>query len=217
MLLSKDEPHTRVVAFDLAGRVRPPADVRWPSDSGGLNVTARRPRRRGYSHLRTALDRQIGVGLAILVLAARGESPASHRDRRCARLARRDEGAYRQYSTPGGNGSTLAASGCSADRMQRDFHHGLLGSVAARPCQVRVRTGRTGRARLLARIGLRARARITTRFRPPFHPAMVGAGLCLAGVEYRLYAPSSRLAMTERGMSTTPEKGRVFLLGPLGC
>ena len=61
---------------------------------------------------------------------------------------------------------------------------------------------------------LRACAGITTHFRPPIHPAKVGAGPCRAGVEYRLYAPSSRLAMAERGMSTTPEKRHVFLRGP---
>ena len=61
---------------------------------------------------------------------------------------------------------------------------------------------------------LRARERIPTHFRPPIHPARVGAGPCLAGVEYHLYAPSSRLAMAERGMNTTPEKGPLFLRGP---
>ena len=45
--------------------------------------------------------------------------------------ARRDEGAYRQYSIPVRSGPTLAASGCSAARMQRDFHHGLLGPYGA--------------------------------------------------------------------------------------
>ena len=42
-------------------------------------------------------------------------------------LARRDEGAYREYSTPVRSGPTQAASGCSARRMQLDFHDGLLG------------------------------------------------------------------------------------------
>ena len=56
-------------------------------------------------------------------LAARGESPALHRDGRCARLARRDEGAYRQYLTE----KQRSQAGCSARRMQWDFHHGLLG------------------------------------------------------------------------------------------
>ncbi len=56
------------------------------------------------------------------VLAARGESPASHRDWRCARLTRHDEGKYRQYVTE----EQRRQPGCSAGRMQRDFHHGLL-------------------------------------------------------------------------------------------
>ena len=38
--------------------------------------------------------------------------------------ARRDEGAYRQYVTE----EQRSQAGCSAGRMQRDFHHGLLGS-----------------------------------------------------------------------------------------
>ena len=59
-------------------------------------------------------------------------------------------------------------------------------------------------------IHLRARARITTHFRPPIHPAWRHC----SSVEHRLYAPFSRLAMAERGMSTTPEKGHVFLRGP---
>ena len=62
---------------------------------------------------------------------------------------------------------------------------------------------------------LRASARTTTHFRPPIHPAKVGAGPCRTGVEYRLYAPSSRLAMAERGIRTTAEKGYLFLRGPL--
>ena len=35
-----------------------------------------------------------------------------------------------------------------------------------------------------------------------------------SSVDYRLYASSSRLAMAERGMNTTPEKGHLFLRGP---
>ena len=65
-----------------------------------------------------------------LSLAARGESPASHRGSsrstpRTAR-ARRDEGAHRQYSTPLSETPSAVLGGCSASRMQRDFHHGLL-------------------------------------------------------------------------------------------
>ena len=55
-------------------------------------------------------------------LAARGESPASHRGRRCARLARRDEREYREYL----NEEQRSQTGCSAGRMQLEFHHGLL-------------------------------------------------------------------------------------------
>ena len=61
-------------------------------------------------------------------LAVRGESPASHPEvpRRTqngdARLARRDEGDYRQYLTE----KQRRQVGCSAIRMQRDFHHGPL-------------------------------------------------------------------------------------------
>ncbi len=60
--------------------------------------------------------------IRIAELAVRGESPARHRDRWCARLARRDEGKYRQYVTE----EQRSQAGCSAGRMQLDFHHGLL-------------------------------------------------------------------------------------------
>ena len=63
------------------------------------------------------------------LLAVRGESAAWHRDRRCARLARRDEGKYRQYLTE----KQRRQAGCSAGRMQRDFHHGLLGRPPLHP------------------------------------------------------------------------------------
>ena len=56
------------------------------------------------------------------VRAARGESPASHRGRRCARMARRDEREYREYL----NEEQRSQPGCSAGRMQLEFHHGLL-------------------------------------------------------------------------------------------
>src|SRR6266567_3338684 len=59
-------------------------------------------------------------------LTARGESPASHRGRRCARMARRDEREYREYL----NEEQRSQPGCSAGRMQLDFHHGLLRSPA---------------------------------------------------------------------------------------
>ena len=56
-------------------------------------------------------------------LAARGESPPSHRDRRGARLTRREEGEYREYSTD----EQRSQPGCRVGRMQGDFCHGLLG------------------------------------------------------------------------------------------
>src|SRR6266404_4332560 len=55
-------------------------------------------------------------------LAARGESPASHRGRRCARMARRDEREYREYLVE----EQRSQPGCSAGRMQLEFRHGLL-------------------------------------------------------------------------------------------
>src|SRR5688572_5056454 len=55
-------------------------------------------------------------------LAARGESPALHRDRRSARLTRRDDREYPVYLRE----EQRRQAGCSAGRMQRDFHHGLL-------------------------------------------------------------------------------------------
>src|ERR1700676_808334 len=70
------------------------------------------------------------------LLTARGESPASHRGQRtgvpnaaaalgwwCARLARRDDREYREYLRE----EQRSQAGCSAGRMQPDFHHGLLG------------------------------------------------------------------------------------------
>src|SRR6266496_1397648 len=68
-------------------------------------------------------------------LAARGESPASHRGRRCARMARREERAYREYVSDEQRSQTRGPQrgsrvgveeGCSAGRMQLEFHHGLL-------------------------------------------------------------------------------------------
>ena len=58
-------------------------------------------------------------------LAARGESPPSHRDRRGARLTRREEGEYREYSTD----EQRSQPGCRVGRMQGDFCHGLLARV----------------------------------------------------------------------------------------
>ena len=58
-------------------------------------------------------------------LAARGASPSSHRERRCARLARRDDRAYREYVRK----EQRRQTGCSAARMQMELHRGLLGQI----------------------------------------------------------------------------------------
>ena len=55
-------------------------------------------------------------------LAARGESPASHRDERGAARTRRDDREYRLYLTE----EQRRPRGWIARRMQTDFHHGLL-------------------------------------------------------------------------------------------
>ena len=68
----------------------------------------------------------IAIERSLAQLAARGESRASHRGRRGARPARREEGEYREYSTPLKQSPAPARAGCLDGRMQRDFHHGLL-------------------------------------------------------------------------------------------
>ena len=75
-----------------------------------------------------ALARRPAAGAPAEGLGARGESAASHRDGRGARPARRDEGEYREYATEEQRGP----AGCIVRRMQRDFHHGLLGRETAR-------------------------------------------------------------------------------------
>src|SRR4029077_17540360 len=55
-------------------------------------------------------------------LAARGESPSSHRGGRCARIARRETREYRECLS----GEQRREAGCSVRRMQTDFYHGLL-------------------------------------------------------------------------------------------
>ena len=59
-------------------------------------------------------------------LAARGESPASHRDRRGAPMTRRDDREYREYLRE----EQRSQRGWIAGRMQSDFHHGLPGVCA---------------------------------------------------------------------------------------
>ena len=58
-------------------------------------------------------------------LAARGETPASHRDGRGASPARRDDREYREYLRE----EQRSRRGCIARRMQPAFHHGLLAAV----------------------------------------------------------------------------------------
>src|SRR3954469_24571672 len=60
--------------------------------------------------------------LTSLLMEARGASPASHRDERCARRTRRAEREYRLYLTEAQRGPP----GCSARRVQRELHHRLL-------------------------------------------------------------------------------------------
>ena len=59
--------------------------------------------------------------------AVRGESRASHRGGRGARLARRDDRTYREYLRE----EQRRQTGGIARRMQRDFHHGLLALLTA--------------------------------------------------------------------------------------
>ena len=77
--------------------------------------------------------------------AARGETPASHRDGRGARLTRRDEGAYWPYSTPLRNGpapslgrdaSPVECSGAFCHGLRGQPQAGLAGPVPASgsPC-----------------------------------------------------------------------------------
>ena len=61
-------------------------------------------------------------------LAARGESPASHRDERGASRTRRDDREYGLYLKE----EQRRPRGCVARRMQTDFHHGLLGQARQR-------------------------------------------------------------------------------------
>ena len=111
----------RVPPRGRAGRPHPPPVGALGEPSG----------RRTFVVLFVVLVDFAGAGRRFLVpsheplrkpLAVRGESPASHREWRCARLARRDEGEYRQYSTE----KQRRQVGCSAIRMQRNCHHGLL-------------------------------------------------------------------------------------------
>src|SRR6266513_6158183 len=77
--------------------------------------------RRG--HAGVFLPGQSTMTTRFLTLAARGESPASHRGRRGAPLTRRDDRAYREYVSE----EQRSQRGCIAGRMQAGFHRGLPG------------------------------------------------------------------------------------------
>jgi hypothetical protein len=64
---------------------------------------------------------------AVGTVAARGETPASHRGRRGAPRARRDDREYREYLSE----EQRSRRGCIAGRMQLAFHHGLLAKQQA--------------------------------------------------------------------------------------
>ena len=95
--------------------------------------------------------------------------------------ARHDPPGYPESGRPGGHDRETA----------RSFPEGALPEAA--PPGYRHRGGQLVGDPFSSEL-LRARARITTHFRPPVHPAKVGAGPCLAGVEYCRYVPSLRLA-----------------------
>src|SRR5216683_1232558 len=64
-----------------------------------------------------------------LGLAVRGASPSLHRERRCARLARRDDREYREYLRE----EQRRQAGCSAARMQMELQHGLVTKLRLKP------------------------------------------------------------------------------------
>jgi protein ImuB len=111
----------------LAVAETPSTAARDPAGAGRLTLR----RFRQPPAVRVELDRGRPVRVWSLEpwwlprLGVRGESAASHRDGRGARRSRREEGEYREYSTD----EQRRAPGCIARRMQRDFHHGLLGAV----------------------------------------------------------------------------------------
>ena len=94
----------------------------WKSYHMATHVVVRTFRLLALAAVRTAsADRRS--------LAARGESPASHRGRRGAPLARRDDREYREYLRE----EQRRQRGCIAGRMPVDFHHGLLGAGGFNP------------------------------------------------------------------------------------
>ena len=82
----------------------------------------------GNSHLEhRAHDARIRQKALLGGIAARGGTPARHRGRRCARLARRDDREYREYLRE----EQRSQAGCSAGRMPPEFteaeHHRARG------------------------------------------------------------------------------------------
>jgi DNA-binding beta-propeller fold protein YncE len=103
----------------LRGRPRGPRPARLRSDSTRVaaHTSGGAPRRAR----RDGLVTPSGGGLRSL--AVRGETPASHRGRRGAPPARRDDREYREYWRE----EQRSRRGCIAGRMQLAFHHGLPG------------------------------------------------------------------------------------------
>ena len=84
-------------------------------------ASAWRAGRSRRSAARAAPDRSRVIGF--VNSSSRGETPTSHRGRRGAPLARRDDRAYAQYVRE----EQRSRRGCIAGRMQAAFHHGLVG------------------------------------------------------------------------------------------
>src|SRR4051812_611269 len=87
------------------------------------------------------LTSTIEEGLDAHPPAARGASPARHRDARCARPARRAAREYRLYLTE----AQRRRAGCSARRMQRELHHGLPGHRMILAMRLGMSTGPTAK------------------------------------------------------------------------
>ena len=142
--------------------------------------------------------------------AVRGESPAWHRESSGSMSrpasARRDEEEYRQYSTPVSSGSTLAASGCSAARMQRDFHHGLAVKLRLKPTR---KTERSLTARNFSQSPATRGLDISGRRKSCFKRDDLALRRCLmapshsSGLDY-----GNVMWMPERGARLTKRDGR---------
>src|SRR5688572_19658945 len=89
-------------------------------------------------------------------LAARGGTPAWHRDGRGARIAKRDDREYREYLRE----AQRSEPGCIGRRMQRGLHHGLLAQALERRRRLALKLARLGRP---LRIGERRRQYLLER------------------------------------------------------